>query len=355
MSDILHNIFGAEIFATGIHNGDKYTEKDLDDMVDAAPKVGFRPPLKAGHAEKPGDPALGWVQNIRREGSKLIADFLDIPDEIYKVIKRHGWDTVSSEVFWNLDRDGKVYRRVLKAVALLGIEIPAVPNLKPLRDVAFSGENATVKSYEYKPEKENPEMDKQIEELTSKVASLTAQLEETKKNSATQMSDTVKALKTELEATQNALAEEQKKAQKKIFELEEGQRKDRIASKVKGIKLPSLRKHFQALYDAATTEAKTVKFSQKDGEAEKDTPTEEVIDSLVAVINQKAERLFGEKGGSKQEERQSGAEISDDPGAEVDRRAKEYMQKNQVKDYSVAMKAVLEADPELKELYAGIK
>lgn len=353
MSDILHSIFGAEIFATGIHNGDKYTEKDLDDMVDAAPKVGFRPPLKAGHAEKPGDPALGWVQNIRREGSKLLADFLDIPDEIYKVIKRHGWDTVSSEVFWNLDRDGKVYRRVLKAVALLGIEIPAVPNLKPLRDVAFSGENATVKSYEYKPEKENPEMDKQIEELTSKVASLTAQLSEEKKNSAAATDQKILALKTELDAAKNALAEEQKKAQKKIFELEEAQRQDRIFSKVKGIKIPSLRKYFLVLYQAATTETKTVKFSQKDGEAEKDTAIEEVVDALVAVINQKAERLFGEKGGSKQEERQSGAENLDDPGQEVDRRTKEYMEKNQVKDYKAAMHKVLDADPELKELYVS--
>lgn len=134
MSD-LRRIEGIEIFATGRWKGDAYTTDDLDLMVSAFEQVGFRPPVKLGHAEASGDPAYGWVERIYRRGEKLLADIVDVPRKVYDAIRARQYDTVSSEVYWNVDRGGRRWPRALKAIALLGAEIPAVAGLAPLRTV----------------------------------------------------------------------------------------------------------------------------------------------------------------------------------------------------------------------------
>lgn len=129
------DIRGVEIFRSGKWNGDSYSNADLDEMVAAFPRVGFDPPVKLGHDKTVGGRAFGWVRNLRRIGDKLVADLHDVPAEVFRVIKQRGLDTVSSEIFWNFKRGGALYRRVLKGVALLGAEIPAVAGLAPLRTV----------------------------------------------------------------------------------------------------------------------------------------------------------------------------------------------------------------------------
>jgi len=49
---IQHAIKGIEIFRVGTWNGDHYTTKDLDDMVDAFGRVGFQPPVILGHVKE---------------------------------------------------------------------------------------------------------------------------------------------------------------------------------------------------------------------------------------------------------------------------------------------------------------
>lgn len=142
----LHEIRNVEIFATGLHNGDRYTISDLDEMVRAFEASDFRPPVKLGHSEEAGRPAFGWIDNLRRVGHKLVADLTHVPTEIYRIIKRRGYDTVSAEVYWNLERGGKVFRRALKALALLGQEVPAVAGLQPLHAL-FAHMRGTVKLY----------------------------------------------------------------------------------------------------------------------------------------------------------------------------------------------------------------
>jgi len=88
MTTDLHTIENVEIFRAGTWNGDKYTIKDLDDIVEAFDSVGFKPPVKLGHAEKSGDPAYGWVNSIRRVGDKLVADFIDVPKAIFEAIRQ---------------------------------------------------------------------------------------------------------------------------------------------------------------------------------------------------------------------------------------------------------------------------
>lgn len=142
----LKSLKGIEVFSAGKWNGDTYTEDDLDEMVRCFAETGnsFRPAVKIGHDEKQrvareimndemdGFPALGWAERVYRQGKKLLADFMEVPEKIYELIKRRAFKRVSSEVYWDIEIDGKKYRRALGAVALLGADMPGVSNLKEI-------------------------------------------------------------------------------------------------------------------------------------------------------------------------------------------------------------------------------
>lgn len=135
------NIPAVEIFSEGTWNGDQYDAKDLQEIVDAFDKVGFEPTAKAGHADGQdeeaqarrvfGAPALGYVSKVYRQGTKLMADFKQVPRRFANLIKAGAYKRVSSEIYWNYkdSASNKTYPRVLKSVAFLGAEIPALTNL----------------------------------------------------------------------------------------------------------------------------------------------------------------------------------------------------------------------------------
>lgn len=133
-----------EIFAVGTHNGQQYTEADLDAMVSAFNELrndggqGYSPPIKLDHTDKQpqlgdvpadGGPAFGWVDNLRREGEKLVADFMAVPEKLAELIDAGAYRGRSAEVWHNLKLGAKTYSRALKAVALLGVAMPAVRTL----------------------------------------------------------------------------------------------------------------------------------------------------------------------------------------------------------------------------------
>ncbi|HAI44101.1 MAG TPA: hypothetical protein DCM40_41375, partial [Maribacter sp.] len=66
---------------------------------------------------------------------KLLADFKEIPQVLYDAMKRGNYKRVSSEIYWNYTNNGSVLDRVLKAVAILGTEIPAVTNLEAIENL----------------------------------------------------------------------------------------------------------------------------------------------------------------------------------------------------------------------------
>ena len=132
-----YDVSDVEIFASGKWNGDKYTDKDLDDMVSAFQELKneLKPYLKLGHddkqqlLQKDGYPSAGWVVGLKRKGDKLLADFKGIPKKIKELIEKKAFGRFSSEIYWDLKTGDKKFRRVLKAVALLGGDTPAVSNL----------------------------------------------------------------------------------------------------------------------------------------------------------------------------------------------------------------------------------
>ena len=155
---------GVELFSAGTWNGDAYSEADLDAMVSAFHSLGVRPPVKLGHDEaqrwfgqRDGAPALGWVANLRRFGKKLVGDLVDIPDALHGMIESKRYRTKSAEVYWNYkDGEGRIWPRVLRAVALLGADLPAVEGLQDLqmalmadgtRDIRAYGSDGDVRTY----------------------------------------------------------------------------------------------------------------------------------------------------------------------------------------------------------------
>src|SRR3990167_9245143 len=148
-------IHGVEIFSVGTWNGDHYSELDLDKMVKAFQETSktLRPPLKLGHDDRQiilqqdGLPAAGWIGNLYRQGEKLLADLIEIPGKVFDLLQRGSYKKVSSEIYWDIELNGKKYPKLLGAVALLGADMPAVSNLKDIMAM-FALNPEQIKSYQ---------------------------------------------------------------------------------------------------------------------------------------------------------------------------------------------------------------
>lgn len=134
--------FEAEIFSAGTWNGDEFTVADLEEIArnfETLKPLGLKPPLKFGHdddqnllGQDDGAPAIGWVDSLEVAGEKLIATFADVPELVAELIRANRYRRVSSEIYFRIKKDGKEIGKALKAVALLGADIPAVTNLQDL-------------------------------------------------------------------------------------------------------------------------------------------------------------------------------------------------------------------------------
>ena len=189
----LKSINGVEIFQTGKWNGDNYSTQDLQDMVDSFPalKDKLQPYVKLGHGEKQELlakdelPSAGWIENIYMSGNKLLADIVDVPKVIYELIKNKAYKRISSEIYWNLkDSSGEVYKRALKAIALLGGETPAVGSLADVQALYtkryHEDINGDLKIVDYSM-KGDKNMEEENKTLKAKISELEATIEESGK------------------------------------------------------------------------------------------------------------------------------------------------------------------------------
>lgn len=108
------------------------TAEDLDAMVQAATDAEVdQAPLKIGHVDPrfDGEPALGWLTNIRRNGTSLVADIADAPAKMAELIQS-AFRRRSAEIAWGVKTpSGKTYKAALAGLALLGVTPPAVKGL----------------------------------------------------------------------------------------------------------------------------------------------------------------------------------------------------------------------------------
>lgn len=213
------DIPAVEVFAAGTWNGETYDVADLDAMVEAfaATKDALKPYLKLGHKGTPGLtdglPALGWLGNVRRVGSKLVADFSRVPAKLGELIRSGAYRRVSAEVYWNITVEGKKWPYALKAVAILGGDTPAVSTLNDIMAL-YAGQLETVKAYdndaatrthEYEPANhKESEMEKELKELAGRL--------ETVEKKFTQAEETNKALAAENANLKTGIAAAEKRA-----------------------------------------------------------------------------------------------------------------------------------------------
>ncbi len=150
---VTKNVHGVEIFAAGTWTDAfgmtrTWTEGDLDHIVSSFRNGDSEIPLKVGHttdefnlklASDLGVPIelltgefgqgairLGKVAALTRQGDKVVADLVDVPESLANLIEGGQFNAVSVEM--TIEDDGPV----ATGLALLGAEEPAVDSLAPL-------------------------------------------------------------------------------------------------------------------------------------------------------------------------------------------------------------------------------
>ena len=302
------------IFSAGTWNGDTYTEEDIKAIADAFSdlKGQLRPPLKLGHNEgqgmTDGMPAIGWIDNVRAVGKKLMADFVKVPKKISELLAVGAYRTVSPEIYWNLEMNGKQYPYALKALALLGADIPACKDVSDIMALysevyAYTAEPGDVKAYTI--ETEDTKMEEKIKELEEKIAAyeaekttyntekaaLEAKVTEGEANAATltaKVDELTKAV-TEKDAT---IAENTAK----FAEIEKAKKYAALEARVD--KMIADKKLLPANKDKAMRLLSEIDLAKtyKDGEAEKSV--EELVFDLIGTevkMNTEAESDAGQK------------------------------------------------------------
>ncbi len=341
---------GVEIFRAGTWNGDAYTTADLDAMVAAFEAVGFTPPVHLGHAPDEGAPAVGWLTHLRRVGEVLVADVVDLAQAVYEVIRARGYDTLSAEIFWDLERNGVTYPRVLRSVALLGAHVPAV-DLAPLSARLSTLPVAPSRRYTVvqKEGQMDPTIHKALDDLKTQVATLAAENGQLKAQ-VTLLSGGTDAGHLARLATDNVNLKARAETTAAALVREQAARREADArAKAEAVLVPAFRPVIKALYDLAHGAPQTVKYAVDLSGPAVETPGPAVVDALVSLLNGPAARLFvtlSETGG--------GSPRADDAGEELVRKAKAYAAANKV-DYALAWRAMLDdpANAHLKAAYAA--
>lgn len=152
-----------EIFRAGTHNGDEFTEKDLAEIADnfRILKDHVRPKLKITHhgdgdeqvtlagLASYGDVVDVFINSENSDGEKrLYCKVVNVPPAVLEWIRDGRFSERSIEIYPEFrvgaKKDSPVYRNVLKAVALLGHEMPAVTGMAPVRLSEFHENQRTI-------------------------------------------------------------------------------------------------------------------------------------------------------------------------------------------------------------------
>jgi len=129
-----------EIFKAGTHqdsagNERTWSEEDLDTIVSKYNPSCHEAPIVIGHP-KDNAPAWGWVEGLKREGTRLLAKAKDVVPEFKEMVNKGLFKKRSISLYPDF---------TLRHVGFLGAIPPAV---KGLADVQFSEDNLTTIEFE---------------------------------------------------------------------------------------------------------------------------------------------------------------------------------------------------------------
>jgi cation transport regulator len=336
-----------EIFSVGKWNGDDYSEADLHDIVEnfETLKDKIKPPVKLGHGWKEGQPALGWVESLSVVKDKIVAKITDIPEIIYEAINNKRYKRISSEIYWNFKAaTGKTYNYVLKAVALLGADIPAVDNLQDL--TAYLNQISNIGSFDKAVAYEfSTAYDTRAENAGDIKWYIKTKTQGAKKMSDEKVKkyeDEISSLKTKLETAENEAQESKSKVAK--FEqdqeiLTQKQRETEFkkfceAEVKEGRMLPAER-------DRLFKQIPEFKYNEE-GYLIPFVSFQSYVKNHIAILDTSE---HGDAGGGSNEKKQY-----DSASAEIADRAKKVALDKDW-DYEKAQKFVLADDPELAQRY----
>jgi hypothetical protein len=341
-----------EIFSTGKHRGSEVvdiTESDLQEMVNSFNELsgtgGFQPVLKLGHDDvqkffgaRKGAPNLGFVEKLRMEGSKILADFTNIPDALFDLIKQRRFNSVSIEMFPKTEFNGKQFKNVLTAVALLGAELPAVKGLKDLAATLFTEEPEDVFQGD-KIELKEQDMPFSQEQVDTLVDAAVAKAKDEAKAEFTVQLDAVT-----VERDDAIKAKETAQTSLRTYEADvEKQTATAMVDKAieEGKLLPAQK---EAALAFALNVSGTIKFGDKETSASK--LFSDFIDSLPTKVDL-SEKGEGNEGGNKftsaadQVDALAKAKVSASPDGKM--------------DYATARQIVLSEDADLKARYIQVE
>jgi len=329
-----------EIFAIGQWNGMNFESEDLNMMAAAfnALQEVHKVPLKFGHNEEQpftdGQPALGWVSKVWVDGVKLMAQFTDIPDVVYRAIENKLYKNVSIELDMGVEHKGNYYTWVLSGVALLGADIPAVNTLADLtsymskalpfkKRVVFTATNI-------KPPKKRFTMN-ELEKAQAEVARLKAEGEAKDEQLKTFSTEKVK---TESELTTLKAQEVQRIADAQVAKFAKARTDmtSKLETMVKEeVITPAQREKFMADYK------------------DEDVTIDKLNFTLDILATGKGNKGMGKEDTSKKSS--SDDEDGKLPDEVLNDRIQEYMRTNSSATFSAARKQVMKADLKLAIAY----
>lgn len=172
-----------EVFRTGKHTDSKgrireWTTGDLDEIVKKYDAKYHEAPLVVGHP-KDNSPAFGWVEGVKREGSKLFVKLKQVMPEFAQAVKEGRYKKRSVSIHPEYG---------LRHIGFLGGQAPA---LKGLADISFSdNDNSIVMEFEetqkfsdikdegYSMPKTVEELEKELKQKEQQIAKFSEQVKE---------------------------------------------------------------------------------------------------------------------------------------------------------------------------------
>ena len=359
---------GVEIFEAGTDSTRDWTPEHLDQIVSNFKAKVVDPPLVAlGHDEDQGIlmnaglPAAGWISDLKRVGSKLVANISDVPKKVAEAIRNKAYKYISAEIYPFFMSEGKNIGKVLRRIALLGADIPRVKSLneilarydenqdkQKIESFSFPSGEDSKRSHKMDIEKLQADLEATKQEVQAKEDQIKKFAEENQKLKdqlkGAQSNEEIKKFSEELKARQDqvdqlkgkvAALETERLAAMKAQHLREI---DTFAEqlKSKGFNAGILDEGGIKPFLSALDNSKILEFSEND----KQTPFQKACQIFSEIANKASEgKLFVPLGQLKEPDISDVPEGVDPDAFELDQKIRKYAEDHKV-SYEQAFKVV---------------